>query len=142
MGTEGDRRRNRARRIREKEQKRIKKKWDIPLIWIIIAILVPWLIYKQYRAEQENLLLYKSGTETTAFIYDIRNKRRGADVKYYEFYIDDRRYEGISFYGKLGYTIPVVYLPTNANINEATRDLNSSFAVMFYKWFNKEHDSD
>ena len=112
------------------------------MIWIIIAILVPLLIYKQYRAEQENLLLYKSGTETTAFIYDIRNKRRGADVKYYEFYIDDRRYEGISFYGKLGYTIPVVYLPTNANINEATRDLNSSFAVMFYKWFNKEHDSD
>ena len=47
MGTEGDRRRNRAHRIREKEQKRIKKKWDIPLIWIIIAILVPWLIYKQ-----------------------------------------------------------------------------------------------
>ena len=74
MGTEGDRRRNRARRIREKEQKRIKKKWDIPFKWIIVAVLVPWLIYKQYRAEQENLLLYKSGTETTAFIYDIRNK--------------------------------------------------------------------
>ena len=70
MGTEGDRKRNRARRIREKEQKRIKKKWDIPLIWIIIAILVPWLIYKQYRAEQENLSLYKTGVETTAFIYD------------------------------------------------------------------------
>lgn len=142
MGTEGDRRRNRARRIKEKEQKRIKKKWDIPFKWIIVAVLVPWLIYNTYQSVCESILLYKTGVETTAFIYNIRNKRRGADVKYYEFYIDDRRYEGISFYGKLGYTIPVVYLPTNPNINEATRHLNDSFAIMFYKWFNKEHDSD
>ena len=141
MGTEGDRRRNRAHRIREKEQKRIKKKWDIPLIWIIIAILVPWLIYKQYRAEQENLLLYKSGTETTAFIYDTR-VRKGLDAKLYEFYVNDRRYTGSTLSGKLGYSIPIVYLPADPNVNETARDLNSSFAVMFYKWFNKEHDSD
>ena len=141
MGTEGDRRRNRARRIREKEQKRIKKKWDIPLIWIIIAILVPWLIYKQHRAEQENLLLYKSGTETTAFIYDTRF-RKGIDAKLYEFYVNDRRYTGSTLSGKLGYSIPIVYLPADPNVNETARDLNSSFAVMFYKRFVKENNAD
>ena len=141
MGTEGDRKRNRARRIKEKEQKRIKKKWDIPLIWIIIAILVPWLIYKQYRAEQKNLSLYKTGVETTAFIYDTC-PRKGIYTKLYEFYVNDRRYTGSTLKGKLGYTTPIVYLPADPNINENVDDLNSSFAVMFYKWFNKEHDSD
>ncbi len=141
MGTEVDRRRNRARRIRKKEQKRIKKKWDIPFSWIIIAVLVPWLIYKQYRAEQENLSLYKTGVETTAFIYDLSPGRHG-DYRHYEFYVNGRRYTGSTLKGKLGYTTPIVYLPADPNINENVDDLNSSFAVMFYKWFNKEPDSD
>lgn len=141
MGTEGDRRRNRARRIKEKEQKRIKKKWDIPLIWIIGIAFFSWFSYEIYKGEKKSLLLYKSGTETTAFIYDTRF-RKGIDAKLYEFYVNDRRYTGSTLKGKLGYTIPIVYLPTNPNINDTMRDSNNSFAVMFYKWFNKEHDSD
>jgi len=52
MGTEGDRRRNRARRIREKEQKKIKKKWDIPLIWIIGIAFFSWFSYEIYKGRR------------------------------------------------------------------------------------------
>ena len=100
-----------------------------------------WFSYEIYKGEKKSLLLYKSGIETTAFIYDTRF-RKGIDAKLYEFYVNDRRYTGSTLKGKLGYTIPIVYLPTNPNINDTMRDSNNSFAVMFYKWFNKEHDSD
>lgn len=140
MGTEGDRRRNRARRIREKEQKRIKKKWDIPLIWIIGIAFFSWFSYGIYKGEKENLLLYRSGVETTAFIYDTRF-RKGIDAKLYEFYVNDRRYTGSTYSGKLGYSIPIVYLPADPNVNE-TRVRDRSLVISFYNWFNKDHDSD
>ena len=90
MGTEGDRRRNRARRIREKEQKRIKKKWDIPLIWIIGIAFFSWFSYEIYKGEKRNLLLYKTGVETTAFIYDLSPARQGY-YRHYEIYDNGRR---------------------------------------------------
>ena len=139
MGTEGDRRRNRARRLRKREQKKIKKEWDIPFKWIIVAILVPWLIYKQYQAGQEHLLLYKTGVETTAFIYDLSPASSHSHYRHYEFYVNDKRYKGVTQSGKLGYTIPIIYLPTDPYINHTVRDLNKTFSVTIYKRFVKEN---
>ena len=85
--------------------------------------------------------LYKTGVETTAFIYDTC-PRKGIYTKLYEFYVNDRRYTGSTLSGKLGYSIPIVYLPADPNVNETARDLNSSFAVMFYKRFVKENNAD
>lgn len=140
MGTEGDRRRNRARRIREKEQKRIKKKWDIPLIWIIGIAFFSWFSYEIYKGEKRNLLLYKTGVETTAFIYDLSPGRHGY-YRHYEFYVNGRRYKGTTMSGKLGYTIPIFYLPADPNVNE-TKVRDCSLIISFYNWFNKDHDSD
>ena len=134
MGTEGDRRRKRTRRIREKEQKKIKKKWDIPLIWIIGIAFFSWFFYEIYKDEKNAILLYKYGVETTAFIYDSYTKN-GDDPNFYEFYVNDKRYTGCTHSGQLGYTIPIVYLPTNPNISIYSKSLDRHLFLFFYKQF-------
>lgn len=131
MGTEGERRRNRTRRLRKKELKRIKVKWDISVRWLIVIILVPFLVYKTYTLYADAWKLYDKGVTTTAFACSIPKSNKRCIT--YEFYINNKRYTGRSLNGKVGEHIEIKYLEEDPSVNKDIETLENRILYLIYK---------
>lgn len=132
MGTEGTRRRNRNRRLREKEMKSIpkpdKKRRDLIVTCIVFGI-TALLICK---VELENIFLYEQGQTTKAYVYKLRSTHHG-DRSVYEFKVSNERYKGEDLNAKLGDSIQVVYLPQNPRINRNAEVIDEDWCVLLYR---------
>ena len=132
MGSTGSRRRNRNRRLREKEMKSIpkpdKKRRDLIVICIVFGI-TALLICK---VELENIFLYEQGQTTKAYVYKLRSTHHG-DRSVYEFKVSNERYKGEDLNSKLGDSIEVVYLPKNPKINRNAKAIEQDWCVWAYR---------
>lgn len=133
MTSEGNRTRNRKRRMRKKELKRIKPKWDIPIQWVIIIILTPFIIYKMYSNGKETIELYNNGVETTALVTSDIPSNHGTFVKHYEFYVNNENYIGLTIHGNIGDWISIKYLPEDPSINDSIEDMENNILLLAYK---------
>ena len=132
MGSTGSRRRERNRRLREKEMKSIpkpdKKRRDLIVICIVFGI-TALLICK---VELENIFLYEQGQTTKAYVYKLRSTRHG-DRRVYKFKVSNERYKGEDLSAKLGDSIEVVYLPKNPKINRKAKAIDQDWCVWVYR---------
>ena len=132
MGTEGTRRRNRNRRLREKEMKSIpkpdKKRRDLIVICIVFGI-IALLICK---VELENIFLYEQGQTTKGYVYKLL-PTHNVDRTVYEFKVSNERYKGEDLDSKLGDSIEVVYLPKNPKINRNAKAIDKDWCVWAYR---------
>ena len=132
MGTEGTRRRNRNRRLREKEMKSIpkpdKKRRDLIVICIVFGIIALGIC----KVELENIFLYEQGQTAKAYVYRHTSKgRRG--VSLYEFRVDGIRYTGQDQNSEVGNYIEIAYLPQNPKINRNAKVLDKDLCVLLYR---------
>lgn len=132
MGSTGRHRRNRNRRLREKEMKYIpkpdKKRRSLIIICItfgIIALLIG-------KVELENIFLYEQGQTAKAYVYRHTSKgRRG--VSLYEFKVDGIRYTGQDQNSEVGNYIEIVYLPQKPKINRNAKVIDQDWCVWAYR---------
>ena len=81
------------------------------------------------NTELENILLYKQGQTTKAFVY--KEGYRSAGI--YEFNVAGRRYIGQHPYAKVGNYVEIVYLPKNPKINRSTDTLGDDLGIWLYR---------
>ena len=132
MGSTGSRRRNRNRRLREKEMKSIpkpdKKRRDLIVICIVFGIIALGIC----KVELENIFLYERGQTAKAYVYRHTSKgRRG--VSLYEFKVDGIRYTGQDQNSEVGNYIEIVYLPQKPKINRKAKAIDQDWCVWVYR---------
>ena len=132
MGSTGSRRRERNRRLREKEMKSIpkpdKKRRDLIVICIVFGIIALGIC----KVELENIFLYEQGQTTKAYVYKLRSTKN-VDMSVYEFKVSNERYKGEDLNAKLGDSIEVVYLPKNPKINRKAKAIDQDWCVWVYR---------
>lgn len=141
MGTVGQRRRNRARRMRAKELKTIKKKWDISFGRIFCICVASCIVYSIIYDNIRMWQLCDRGEITTGFIYTIIDyDNSGGSARGYEFYLNYRRYEGVCSGGKLGDYIEIKYLPENPTKNRRWSELEKRPLYKLYTKIKQKRD--
>ena len=115
------REKNRRKREREKARKAPPKKWDIPLRWdwVLIIVFSGWVIYKGTVNTVNNYKLASCGEYQVAYVYGKKNAR-GTPCRYYRFEVHGKVYKGFSVSDPsftIGESIMIVYLPSDPSIN-------------------------
>ena len=99
---------------------------------IVCIILWAFIVCRVGKNESENVILYKQGQTTQAFVYRRTSKgRRG--VSLYEFQISGLRYTGHDKDSAVGDSIEIVYLPKDPKINRNAEVLDKDWGIWLYR---------
>lgn len=142
MGTEGQRRRNRARRMRAKEMKVVKKKRDISFDAFYSLFIAAIFGYIIIDTSIETWQLCDRGVNTTAFIRNKRHRSTGKGGTYYvyEFHFNGRRYTDSSPYGNIGDYIEIRFIPDNPTNSQDIRQLEGRPIYKLYTKIKQRKD--
>lgn len=143
MGTEGTRIRNRNRRLRKKNLKKVKEpfyirflnifsdRWSRFLTWVIPCYIILALCDQCY----ENILLYNNGLKTEAVVIGRFNRWRHRSLQRwerYEFSVLDVKYTGECREQNVD-SLEIIYLPKNPKINRNLKTFNVLTSVSVYR---------
>lgn len=117
-------------RVHKRNQKSHKIRLSINKV--IHIILLVYIACHILNLELENILLYKQGETSQAFVYRRTSKgRRGVNL--YVFHISGLQYTGRDSFSEVGDSIEVVYLPQNPEINRNAKSINKDWCVWLYR---------
>lgn len=145
MGTVGSRRRNRARRLREKKQKKVNKPHAnnargclIPIIFFCFVIVIG--AHVTYENTNRAVELEMNGVKTQALIVNVEHAHQSGEYYTYKFNVEGTTYINTEpeYYEryKLGQTIEIMYSRDDPTISDT---INHHTIIKKTKYFKRKY---